>query len=1691
MAEETTPSFNRIEFDEEDVQGYYDRHGSAAEEKLAKTTALLINEQPGYEGKAIYEEILTGYAPILTELGLSPDQVGKGLTPNQILRAFSTLKSSGDTLDDGSTVPTDVDAFLGGLTRGTTMMASGYSGAKFLSSITPPVLPFVGPFAKPVAGVIGYVGGTLLGDYFVGKPAQDNIFGSLETLKAKGIVLTPQSERYFRSWESGGTVIPFAMMPWTLPNAQFGIAKFVKELPSKNMIGPISKQDMANPLIKKFLEGKDLSRTAKAFVMAENALVSGGQSFSKLGKFGKGMTLGLEATAGPATYGLVSQTEKSYPRSAGARFGAEFVGSLAPQITILKHLPKIVSGPVNYTKKIIENYKTGKGLDLLGQKGKAQRRAIQEFLTVIEDHKEDPKVLLQKLEEVFLDPKTGGMKKDFMEPNGKGGFKLVPNLFTSAFLDSIAITRLENTVIAKSSNTGLEEGRKGAFSRNLDLLKSSIYALKATGDPELLLIANSMQKDRVALLINKRIGDAVTSVVNSVNKIYPEGGEIASKLLGEKISTVMDNQRRLFRDLEKSAWDSVDKKSTISTFYRGNADEGDEVVETGIPNFIEEWDALIDGLGATQIDQLKQNTNMRILNNFVLESKIKLGLDATDPLSEVPSEVLKFYKTYDNSMGTSIRSSFDRVIEETFPGLSLKEIPATSDNIKILGALEEKFRSKGRGANVSLQLEKAQKDLNNITNELQILGTNNTKDQFTKARTAVSSEVTEIEALQAVKSDLITTMRRDKPVKGFSKEQTANFRKMFNRDQQQYRDTIKYVDNLIKQNNVNTNIVGLQEQAANPVVQGSAGLSKLFKEKRESLIARIKADADPKGDLLDGPEPLLIKDLIGARSTATAIARETGTTDDNIARVSSSMAEAILTDLNGANNKSVAYNDARSISYAFNEYLKRTFAGDILTTNGRGKQVVNPHLLKTKILSGSPDAVGLRLDQISKVGEVFKAQAKKMGFPTVSEEGIDIMLNETQDLVHHVLQSSIRDITASVANKVNLSPEAIAKAQDQALRDFRLKNKELFNTFPHIGKMFDEVENAGDFLRRAESTTTRIKEKMKSMKAFSELGNVESPSGAINTAFNSKNPTNELNNLITMINKTPNPEKMAEFYIKKGLKVPSFLNKEKALEGLKQSILDFAFTKSGSTGTQFNSASLYKTLFERMPNARGSGTTLAKFMVDNKVMSKAEMSSMQSGLKRIIGIEAQGAASGIPLNVDSTPTLFDLQTRILGARLGSQAESMLGKLVPIGETSAGSKLVGASFGSRYAQYISKEIPAMQEFDALQEILTNPELMSLALRTPRSPEEKMSITRLIVQGLKKAGIGLLGPPSQRAVPLGVKEFEPLGRIDSFEMLNQEDANQQSSVQPGKAKGTPTARLSSNEPFLSGLNTAPAGGGISSATPANPNQRSQYASLFPNDIISGMIQPTATMAEGGAVPPREVDIKGQPHMLAYITPKEGGILQLMGGSGRPGPMGIPSFYGPGGPGDDGTDPGSPDANDDDTATSGEQNNTNSNTGEFSGSGRHGVTNVSFSTGPKAGQTVSIYGRNSQKQKDSRRDAENIRDAMMNNNNPNVNKMNLFTVNKNPVTMGLQKTSIYGPKGPNVDTIQSLIDSINVQNARDARDAAQQPQSLMDSLMSGINIGNVNVSPGRVGTGYGVNFGTTFAKGGPVGIASLRRR
>jgi hypothetical protein len=72
-----------------------------------------------------------------------------------------------------------------------------------------------------------------------------------------------------------------------------------------------------------------------------------------------------------------------------------------------------------------------------------------------------------------------------------------------------------------------------------------------------------------------------------------------------------------------------------------------------------------------------------------------------------------------------------------------------------------------------------------------------------------------------------------------------------------------------------------------------------------------------------------------------------------------------------------------------------------------------------------------------------------------------------------------------------------------------------------------------------------------------------------------------------------------------------------------------------------------------------------------------------------------------------------------------------------------------------------------------------------------------------------------------------------------------------------------------------------------------------------------------------PPRRVEIRGQDHLLAYITPEEAQLLMANGGTGEAGPMGIPSYPEPGMGGSSDTRSGSGNegrGRDDDSGTDG---------------------------------------------------------------------------------------------------------------------------------------------------------------------------
>jgi hypothetical protein len=50
----------------------------------------------------------------------------------------------------------------------------------------------------------------------------------------------------------------------------------------------------------------------------------------------------------------------------------------------------------------------------------------------------------------------------------------------------------------------------------------------------------------------------------------------------------------------------------------------------------------------------------------------------------------------------------------------------------------------------------------------------------------------------------------------------------------------------------------------------------------------------------------------------------------------------------------------------------------------------------------------------------------------------------------------------------------------------------------------------------------------------------------------------------------------------------------------------------------------------------------------------------------------------------------------------------------------------------------------------------------------------------------------------------------------------------------------------------------------------------------------------MAHSKMSPKRKVNVQGQPHSLAYINKDEARMLRRMGGSGKPGPSGIPTYF-----------------------------------------------------------------------------------------------------------------------------------------------------------------------------------------------------
>jgi hypothetical protein len=667
---------------------------------------------------------------------------------------------------------------------------------------------------------------------------------------------------------------------------------------------------------------------------------------------------------------------------------------------------------------------------------------------------------------------------------------------------------------------------------------------------------------------------------------------------------------------------------------------------------------------------------------------------------------------------------------------------------------------------------------------------------------------------------------------------------------------------------------------------------KSLREASSSLTFRGSAESKKLGKLIDDytkeftskqPEQettslldekfLSLKDILNLRNQIYSVAnsRDANSRDAGILNsIYKSLTDDIGTKAEAGDQTEVTnlLKQAHAFSKSLNDTFTRGFPNTILKKQKSGKLDIIPELAINSIFKGGGDAVAYNYSGMESAITFLQKQAGKELDEALTNK-LGILKASQEDLLYVMFSEVVNQETKRVdgdklARFMSYAKGGYGKVLDRFpdlkndLKDLQAAQNLYDARKQYYGEVVQGVLKPGNL---------QATKRLKNVFSFADLLPADTNPGlVIANAIGDPNqrpgnPVNNLKRIIAFGKKAENPD---------------------VLEGIKETIFDRAFQFARDEKDIVNFKAFKDYLIK--PIVKGQPSVL-EIMRSTGVLSSDEALRFSQITNRMITQqrsmpdEATKPIEG-PL-VSGANAFVDLFARLIGSKVGSALANVIpGRGQGIIESSAGVRTVLGGLN----------IPTSMTQDLLLQAARDPKFFKLLVTRPKTEKEAVVTAKRVRAYLLNAGLGFVS----REIDDDTEEFKkgapPLPRQFDPDFIPMK----QSSVDLPE-KGSPTTQTAMAPP--SGVNNRLAANvGTAPQAAPNPNQRQQFASLFPNDPISGLInaqQPTRLMAEGGAVPPRNVEIKGQPHMLAYITPQEGGILQLLGGSGKAGPMGIPSF------------------------------------------------------------------------------------------------------------------------------------------------------------------------------------------------------
>lgn len=555
-----------------------------------------------------------------------------------------------------------------------------------------------------------------------------------------------------------------------------------------------------------------------------------------------------------------------------------------------------------------------------------------------------------------------------------------------------------------------------------------------------------------------------------------------------------------------------------------------------------------------------------------------------------------------------------------------------------------------------------------------------------------------------------------------------------------------------------------------------------------------------------------VQDLVNYRSTLLKMARDAaGSGDANKASFFSNLADGMMRDLDTLQDP--MYDQARQFSRSLNDVFTRTYANTVGAVSKTGKDRVPPETLVLNAFSGNADQTAQRMKEIEDAVGFMRTQyrevVKQFGVDSPQAQQLLPLARAATTNVASVRDAHNRVLRLAAANSLETVFDQnkgtyVQKVNFGKLTKFAQQNAPLLEKMGIMGDLRDAA-HASNLLTQVANENSVLSKTAKNQSAFAKMLTAESPTVVIADSLNGRFPVKSVNGLVDLAKKGGTD----------------------ALDGLKASLFDYAYTKANGYSGKFSPDAYATALFEPLGRNQPS---LVNIMRSNGLMTLQEMSNLKKLITPMARIET-AIKNNIPYEdvIQGADAVTDLALRVTGAQLGTAA-------APGGPGS----LIAASAGSKAVRQIFDALPNATVRAILENAVKDPQAMALLLQKGRTEKEQMDIANKLINYMGSLGVSVgksAVTPSLNYLSADGDRPAPTAQTSPFTPQGQAARQLRQLPQAPTTRGVP------------GFSPKPgAQGAPASGAPTNANARSMMQSLFPFDSVSGLAAQQAQRPPG---------------------------------------------------------------------------------------------------------------------------------------------------------------------------------------------------------------------------------------------------